>query len=845
MLSIIPSNLPPSLKFLHPYIESLASPPRHTIVYTATHNQSFFSALNSYVLKSSRTGYQYQGMLSCWASIVTEAIAGMLDQAASGRQEVQRQKNGDILLRVLPFLNEGLSMKKVPDLRVGCYMILTVLASKARLEDKILDAMMEAIVAHWTSDTTHAGLICLTVLSQNRQTVNLPRKVYDAVMSIKDIEDDLITLRTRYQIDRLTLGLVLGILEGLSRDNDAYRLKFVRSAIEMSLMDNIYIPEAVKSILSTASNLEAMENQGLDVQGQLTDLILRLSESEAVGQVVRDTIKNAKIDMEELEMKLQTVIRSEPIPPTPNTEDVEMEDAVQKTDEEAFENVAKRIPMRTANETSFLSHSESYVFGNLCHAFLLASSSAIHLKAFSDFTVLRKSLAMSEPLFLSFFIRIWCGPYPIIARIAALGCVTNYLKGTSLTADVQLLLPYIIYALGDPSAKIRRAATELVLTLSSLYVQVGKEDKEQKGIMILGNDSLYGSSQKTHSISWISLIEVIRFIEDILIPNLEECYLDSSHISRRLIDSFNVSGHSRKSKSSHRELKTATRVAIYTFLSTHIINTPLYSVKFRLLSILNQVEKVGSISRTKVLLPLLEAQANQTEKSFKEMCFKAELAESDYAVQLMGIILPTDKDGVRFLRNTVLPMESSSSRVVRMAAFQRIQEIWVSMKSDVQMTMSEFLLSLATGSSQDSSTEAVRGQALDTLRSVPLSTNVLLSMLGNLPSLSKKASDGPSAAKRRRTSQGHTDTSAVFDSESTSMATKVVTVVLELVELSQAGKTPQLLKALFQVLADTQHSKVHTGTELGYIQSLVLGSLCAVVEKAKVNGFLYVYNLIS
>ena len=836
MISLIPRNLPPSLKFLHPYIQSCANPPRHTVVHTAIHNQSFFSTLNNYVLKSSRAGYQYRAILSFWASIVTEAIAGMLDQITSGRQEVQKQKEKDILLRILPFLNEALSMRKVPDLRVGCYMILTVLSSKAHLEDNVLDAIMEAVVGHWTTDTTHAGLICLTVLSQNKQTVKLPQKVYNAILSIKDVEDDLATLRTRYEVGKLTFGLVLGIIESLGKETDARRLKFIRSAIEVPLMDDVYVSEVVKSILSTAGSTTSLLNNQSDVRGQLTDLILKVSDSKAVGQTVRNTIRDADVDIEELEMKLQAVIRPALVPPILSIEDVEMEDVTQKTTKEAFEDVAKQIPTKTAHEISFLSHSESYVFGSLCHAFLLASSSIAHLHDFSNFSILRKSLAMSEPLCFSFYIRIWCGPYPAIARSAALICVGDYFKGNDLTVDVQFLLPYIVYALGDMSIKVRRAAIDLVVILSSVYIQAVKADKEQKDLTILGENDIYGSSQEKHSISWISLTDATKFIEEILIPNLEECHLDAGHISRRLAKSLDVSSQSRKSNLPQKELKTAVRTAIFKFMSTHIINTPLYSVKIRVLSMLNQVEKVGSISRTKLLLPLLESQAGQSEETCKEICSKVELTGLDFVTQLVGIISPSDRDGLRLLQNIILSVESSWSRALRRAAFQRIQVIWVSIRPEMHILLSETLLDLATGLSQNTSTEDIEGQAIGVLRSIPLSTNILLSMLANLPGLLAKSADGPSASKRRRTGHGHLDTVASSDSADTSKAVKRITAVLELVESSKAGKAPQLLKVLFQVLADVQHSRNQRGIELGYIQSLVLKSLHEIIEKAKVGN---------
>ena len=834
VLSLIPRNLPPALKFLHPYIESLACPSRHTIVHTAINNQGFFSGLNNYVLKVSRAGHHHRALLAFWAGVVTEAVAGMLDQAGSNRREGQRQKEEDVLLRTLPFLNEGLSMTKIPELRVGCYMILTVLASKARPEDKVLNAMMEAVVSYWTPDTSHAGLICLAVLAQHTRDASLPRKVFKAVMSIDSIEDDLTTLGKRYRVDKLTLGLILGVLEALGKGQYTSHLNFVRLTIEAQLMDNNHTITAIKSVLSAADNTEAMAHHGLDVQGQLADLILRLSGSEVVGEVVQDTIKATNIDMDLLEMKLQTILSHKEILSTDEVEDAEMEDVAQKPDE-SFELLTQGIPTRTANEVSFLSHSESYLFGSLSHAFLLASSSPAHLGTFSNFSILRKPQAMTEPLFLSFFIRLWCGPYPAVARAAAIGCVCKYFEETELTADIQVLLPYVLYALEDPSPRVRRSVTDLVLLLKSRYAKAEKDGIELRNMPILGKEDIYGLSNQVQDMTWISPIDTVKIIDDLFVPNLEECRLDATHVARVLAESFAAS-HTKNHKSLKKEFKTSFRVTIFTFLGTHVVNTPFYGVKCRLLSMLNQVEKVGNTSRTKLLLPIALAVEALDENVIKELCDKEQIDATMFISHIMSIISPTDKDGLRFLQRLIASEESSSSCLLRSSAFQRIHDIWRFMKSDTQLAFSEVLLDLATNSSSTSSGDDMDTQAMDTLRAASLSTSILDSMLNKLPKLSAKSNDGPSAAKRRRISQHQVEGPNDVTSESVAGSVRKVTVVLELVEASKAGKAPELVKGLFQVLANTQHSKAQTGIEMGYIQCLALDTLCSIVEKTKVRA---------
>lgn len=826
MLSILPQNLPPILKFLHPYIQSLASPPRHVLVYAAAHTPAFYSALNTYVLKVSRAGYQHRAILSCWASITTEAVVSMLDQSGSGRREIQRQREEDVLLRTLPFLNEGLSMKKVADLRIGCYMILTVLASKAHLEDNVLDAMMEAVTTHWKSETSHAGLICLSVLAQNKNGLGLPRKVYKAVMSIANLEDDLHTLKEQYRIDKLTLGLILGVLGDLDKDKDLFQLKFIRSAIEARLLDHAHTTTAIESILILANELSVTENPDFDVQGQLADLLLRLSESDAIGSAVQDMIKQSKVDIDQLEAKLQTAVRL-PEATIDKQADIEMEESEPRKEEGSFELAAKHIPTRTAYEFSFLSQSESYIFGNLSHAFLLASKSATDSQTFSDFPVLRKTLALKEPLFLTFFIRIWCGSYSTTARAAAIDCTCNFFRTTDVTADIQLMFPYIICALGDPSPKVRTAAAELVLILSGKYTS----DKDSGERPILGKDNVYGSPKTKGDVHWLSEAEASKVLEYVLVPNLEECRLDNGYIGRRLVDVLDGSSRNKDSKDSPK-IKTSLRVALLAFLSSHIIKTPLYSVKLRLLSMLSEVDKVSSTTRTKCLLPLLQAQAQQNAKDFKEACIKNHIDETVFARQLLNIVSATDRDGLQVLQALLNPTDFMPPLILRTTAFHRIRDLWGSVKHDMQLVLAELLLGLALQSTTTSSDEGLDILALDTLRGLKLSANILLSLISNLPSLSSTSDCSP-ASKRRRTSYSATPAMVEHADDDVSYKIHRINVVLELTEASNAGRAVPLLQVLFPLLADIQHAQVQIGTDLGYTQLLALNCLNAIVQHSK------------
>lgn len=835
MLDILPQNIPRVLKFLHPYIQSRANPPRHSIVSTATHNQAFFIEMNAYTLKVSRKKHHHPTLLSFWSTVTTEAVAAMLDQSRSGRPEARKQLQEDVILRIIPFLDEGLSLGNVPDLRVGCYMILTVLASKANLDDRTLSAMMESTVMGWKS-TSHAGLICLAVLAQQKQTALLPTKVFKALLATEGLHDDLLILKNRYQVDNLVLGVLLGIVSRVERTSDTKSLSTFRSLIEAGLMDESFVALAIEYMLSAAQSFSLQANQGSELQGFLGDLILRLADSVTIGNIVQRVIRGSDIDMERLQTRLQRVIR--PIEDRIGllVEDVGMKDVEERPTNETFDMVLSRIPTRTAFEISFLSHSDSYVFPSLAHGFSLASSSSHNIGTFSDLTVLRKSLAMTEPLFVSFFVRIWCGSYSTTARSAAITVISDYLKHEKLVADVQILLPYIVYALADPSVKVRCAASDLVLVLAAEYANSLGPALQDTNPCLLGQDEIYGQGKEAKEVSWLTVTEVAHFVKEIIVPSLEECLLDARHILSYLPDSLMGSKQAKEPNNSHKELRTSLRAAVFSCLCSHVVNTPLYSVKYRLLQMLNRVQKVGSVSRTKVLLPLLEKSITQSQKEFEVLCKNQDIVPDQLIEQIVSVVTPSDRDGMQIVRTIIQSENPSTSPLFYPAVMKHVRNIWPSLKADIQSLLAKTLLNIAVSGPDVRQGGLQQSEATSTLRNVDLATNVLQSFLEELPVLYMPSGEKPSASKRRRTSHGHIEGSVTSELKA-SQKYRRIAFVLELIEASKPERHPNLLRGLFQLIADLQHSKHGTGSELSYVLVLTLSNTLSILDDIRVGVF--------
>jgi U3 small nucleolar RNA-associated protein 10 len=834
LLSILPTVASPTLKFLFPYKKALANPPRHAIVYAMANNSLLCASFNSFVIRVSRLQYQYHTLISFWAGLMTEAIAGVVDISRSGRKNVQQHNQEDVLLRVLPVLNEGLSLKKAPELRIGCYMLLTVLASKLKPDDKVLTGIMEAVAIGWTKDTRDSGLLCLAVVAQERETVRLPGALAKELMKSDELAKELTALSRRCRVDKLTLGLVLGVSDRISRA-DLHWLPFAEHVLESRILLDAQAADVVKSILLAVQNVDLGDSE---VHSRLAALITRLTQSEALKGVMAKAINNSSIDIDVLEMRLQTVVRSLDTQLTA-VGDVEMQDLPARPmdmGEKTLGDAFAMIPTRAAHEVSFLAHSTSHIYPSLAQAFLLAAASSTDLEKFADLPILVKS-APHEAFTASLFIGIWCGPYPVLARTAALRSAQKYATSSDSTPiDFQAMIPYLLTALADSAEKVRRAASELTAAIYGFY-KANKEGKKSSSTQLWGFDDIYGSGAMTKDVKWLTFDEARRFIRDVLVPNLEECTLDNNHISQ--VVEHAISGPASAQQAFSRvetvALKSSVRLSMFSFLVSHIINTPLYVVKLKLLAMLNRVKKVGSNSRTKQLLPLLKRWVVSSGDEIDQRCKLEHIELKEIEDQMVGVVASSDKgEGLQVLQSIVLSTSEAVRPSLIRAALGRIRHLWPSLKADSRIPVAQFLLDFSLSTQVTSSvSQNFQDDAMDILRTAALPSDVLSAFVDQLP-IAANTTDKSPAAKRRRTSHNEMVALHTQDSREMAVAIRKVTFVLELVDSSKPEKNPHLLRGLFQVLSEIQHYKTEVGSELAYLQGLVLGCLLALVNCFKV-----------
>lgn len=821
LLAILPEHRPAAFKFLKPYIQSSKNPPRHAIVHAVAHNQDVFSMFCIYTLKVCRCEQQYPALLSFWSSVTSEAISLMLDRSRSGRLELQKKNQEDVLRCILPVLAEGLVMR--PDqLRIGCYMILTILASKCNLSGELLITMMEMVVCRWHG-VTHAGLICLVIMCEQKQDFKLPRKTFKALISIGNLVDDLVFLNSQYNVENLVLSVVLELLRGVSKAGDADRLRFIRVLLEADLMQSRLVAIALTPMLrlSRGTKRLARSKNDFDTQSALGDLVLYLAVSESVGPIIKTAL--ADVDHETRQscsglLKKTGFFEDGSKPPAANIEMTDFDDPPVTTN---FEVIASRIPTQTAFEMSFLTHTDSYILGSLLDVFEAACRSQETLDAFSRLSVLRKPLAMIEPLYISFFIRVWSGRHPTSMRVSAISRLVDLFGAERLVSDVQVLIPYILYALADPSPLIRRAAAELVLTLVPSYQEVDDQRGDHSKIGVLGKGQIYGQGKKSEEVAWLPWQAVVDFIQHLLVPQLEEIRLDEAQVGRSVVEGLCASAEKKEVESGSHRLKKAFRASILSWLCSHIINTPLYAIRERLLPILTHVRKIGQVATVTLLTPMLATTISQGQEDFEKSCKKEHVEASQYIHLVMAIATPSDKESIKLLQAYINSPQARNEPLLCVAAFRRLRNVWSLLRPQMQAALGRNMLELAVSDPDSHEADCTHIEATETLRNVELSSDTLQAFLLDTPIFSD--SERTDSAKRRRTASPARISGDV---------TRKLCFILELVESSAMEAGSLLLGRLFKVMASLQGYKYHSGIELHYLELLAMNSIRSILERS-------------
>lgn len=739
----------------------------------------------------------------------------------------------DVLHRTITILEEGYKARKSREFQIGCYMLTTVVVSKLSLSGQLLLSLMQSVVAGWGKESLSAGLACLAFLAQARQggeEVRVSDEITKGLLKVDAIAERLLAMGEKYRVDKLVVGLCLGVLDRLGRKYGTRELSTAVKLLEEARMGPKQRRLVMKKLVDAAQKIgdgqvitEKQTDALEDVKEKLAASLVRwtgLGEKRKMGKLIKEVLDNDQVDVELLELKLQTVIRPAQIVPADKTGVKVKAIEAPKEHIESFDEILASLP-GSVDSDSFLARIPPPVLERLSQAFITSITSNKDFKGVFDLPLF-KDRPIENALPISLLVRIWVSlPYPTLARSTALKTCGIIIKNVKEKVDFQALIPHVLAAFADPSKNVRREAAALMTVLDSRYKALGgdlskkrKKSKrsEDEPTKYWAIDTIYGKGKETEDVKWLETAEAKKLIEEVAMGNLEECVLDSNVIGRLLESVLS---------SSSTGLKASLKTSILAFLGSHAVNAPGLLVKLRLLSMLNKVEK-ATTSRTKFLLPVLagwvEVEDYQTRVN---QCTEERVDIATLEEQLVNVVSEgANIDGVATLVDI---MDKGLSDGPRAAAATRITKIWNTLDEDLRITAAESLLEI-TLKGEDS------GEAIQVLRDVMLSTDVFDRFLEKSRTQLKAVLPGGivTKSKRQKTSGVAADPDNEFDQ---AVALRRVTVVSELLEGQGAEKHQSLLRSLFGVLADVGNGE-YSG--IAYLHGVLLSCMGAIIKSFKV-----------
>lgn len=806
LLSILSPQLPTALRFLFPYIQAPTNPPRRTIAYTAINTPAFFKAYQSYVARVVQAGHQAPHMLSFWSSITVEAIFGILNSSSTGRRDIQDQKTEELVLQVLPVLNSCMRAKFGAETVTACYTIVIILVNQAKVGDKMLDGLIEAVALAHDEASLNECLACLAVIAGERTTAQIPEQVHKRLLKIPQLCQKLHFVSKQCQVERLALGCALGALSGATRSEEK------RTIFNDFLTSGLLSAPKSQIVFSALLQLLRDSEPGSNDHGELLGLATKLTESKQLLRVLQAAAKQHNVDLDGIGITIEQTFEIEDI------NDADSDDEMVDVEEA---NGAQQIELPTVSATSFLDAKSDAEFASVADAFEQAVT-AKQTKRFLSSGALLQGDALQKSLYLSFLVRVWSSQRAIPVRLAALSATKTTIEQVDSAQLLQNLLPYLVYALTDPSPIIRRGAAACVGVLSGKLITKSKSRS-------WGSSDLYGKSSK--SLVELSGDDVSTLLSSILKPILEECVMDSKFIIPALRDLLEGSQSSKTQ--SKPVLKAQLRTTVLSFLASHTDLSPLLSVRLGLLPTFNFLGKVSDTVRNNTILPLVRNWCSLITVEATLRCESESLSLEDADRVHISALQPKDVKSAQLLHEVISGSLNKDRIVLTNAAFDLVNSAWLAFRSEARTMLAQSILDLSFNESLEESDKLRRESALETLRNVKLDSATLLTFLENVPS-AVQMPEGPPAKKRRRTSRSEMARVELSSQDDVQRLLRKLTLVLELIEGSNPGQHPALFRNLFSVFGELQPLKQQSGSELVYLQSMILGSLTPIVNTLKV-----------
>lgn len=812
VLSIIPNEkIVGTWKFIRPYLKTTWNVPRHAVAYAAANNDAFFSLMNNYVLETCQQGLANAHLMRFWSSLVVEAIATRLNQTRSGRKEVQNQRTEDLLRKILPLLSDGFEVVGTEDLTTTCYTITIVLAAKADLADHLLDSLLLAVAQTLdrADHDTQQAFITMLVLADHKKDEHIPRKVLDVLAELETFSMIVRRMAEQHPSRSFLLSLIKSTTAQIKRKNAHKFAGFVDTLVRLvaELYPTTSLSELVQPLISKIMQLEAENEKHAEVRQELILRLQSLNEDETLSVAIASAADELKHDAHTLEniLGMTITLPEETLKIEDVDGDVSMVDSGHN--EDGIDGLLTSLPQKWSLENSFLAFNQSDEYDALSDAFEKCCVDSDMLDTFSSLAVW-KTGDEQELRWQTFLLRFACSGRPISARTKALTLLAQSSRG-EVSFHLQHVIPYILALLGD--AKPLRNAALALLSVIQEKMTPTTEDVHSHHCRLYAPGKL---------LSFLGAAEIQSLISDVLEPVSQECLLDATYIGKTVHDALSTNSHN--SKKSHKS-------AMGTLLIEHVLATPLMKVKVNILSMLDNLQKIGKQSKAKALSLILQEWSAFTDGEAQVIAQEAGMTVSQIDSILVKLADVHDKHFFEHFTENAASSSSIYRKDLVLALFYHLRTQWSTWNVEQQITLADVLFDLAL-----STTDVLASTAQDVLRNVDLPAEVLAALIKQSQAGTSDVR-APASKRRKRSSSSGATTSRTDAIRSIDDATAKLALVLELVHSNAPETKPGLADVMFELLGSIRQLQQNR-IDSPYLLNLCLSTLHAMMTSAKARG---------
>lgn len=391
---------------------------------------------------------------------------------------------------------------------------------------------------------------------------------------------------------------------------------------------------------------------------------------------------------------------------------------------------------------------------------------------------------------VTFLIRVLVSPAaPVALRLVALTNVSKCINSIDKESNVFTLVPCLICALSDVSKPVR-------IGIKKILGQIAKRPFTKHYFM--GN-RIYGEDKEIPLLS----------------PKDSESWLNH-FLNEYLVENYDMSTLFVPKKNDKVYLL---------FWANQALFMPLPYPKSILFKVLNKY--IGSTGSSTSIFATFISNYLSTRENWKRLCQINKTSFEQFELSLVGLIAPKERNDfmIDFINDALKSEDEALTSIVA----ERVESIFASLRFNQQLKIAQNILD--TAANGDAAFDAA-----GTLQSLPLDTNIFVSILSqNRIHSDSELSELPKRRRRRSSAN-----KAVLQKEGISQLAEAhlrkLTVILETLDKLKADGSESLLSTLLSLVSDLEMLEKDGGLPVLYAQETLASCILNAIESLNKIG---------